>query len=384
MDPTRLADIQFKQARHGYEPAEVDSYVDSVGSTVAQLQGQIRDLRHRLHEAETRANETGQAEETLRRTLVLAQRTADAAIAEARAEADEISTDARTRAEQMVRDAEYDSERRVREAETQATMLRAEAEKEARRVVEATRQPLLDEIRELEQVRNFLSDDISLLEEHIDLNRHRIRSSVDQLQSLLDSPDGLQFAPTPALSGAAMTDEGAATLFENGATWDATAADLWDTDSSGTVVADEPSPVDAGPDRPAPAILLATAMPAISATAVSAPDVAPAEALIAEAVSVEALIVDVTSEEAAPDEVVVESSPVAAAPATVEPDSDGPPTESMDIIDLTDSAPGAGDSFLDELRKAVGDEPPAEDPVFTAFFDGDDSDDRRPRFGRRR
>ncbi len=361
MDPTSLAEIQFKQARHGYEPAEVDAYVDSVGAAVAQLQGQIRDLRHRLHDAETRVSETGQAEETLRRTLVLAQRTADAAIAEARAEAEVISNEARARADQMTRDAEYDSERRVREAETQATMLRAEAEKEARRVVEATRQPLLDEIRELEQVRNFLSDDISLLEEHIDLNRHRIRSSVEQLQSLLDSPDGLQFAPTPALSGAAVADEGTATLFESGATWDATAADIWDTEPPSDAVAEVPVPM---------------------ATLVTGPEViSPAEPELATPIPVATADVVVETDVVTSDDIAARASGDA---PSVDVDPDGPPTESMELIDLTDSGSDRGDSFLDELRKAVGDEPPAEDPVFTAFFDGDDTDDRRPRFGRRR
>lgn len=72
------------------------------------------------------------SEETLRRTLVLAQRTADAAVAEARAEAGELVSSARIEAEQTAKEAAAAHVEQVRsqQAEVAAAAARARAEQE--------------------------------------------------------------------------------------------------------------------------------------------------------------------------------------------------------------------------------------------------------------
>lgn len=379
--PQRLSDVQFKESRHGYDTAEVDAFVHQVADTVGHLQGQVRDLRERLRAAEARVAEAGRAEETLTRTLVLAQRTADSAVEEARAEAGSITTEAQERADRIARDAEYEAERRLREAESQATMLRAEAEREARRVVEATRQPLLEEIRDLEQVRNFLADDVALLEEHLELNRTRVRTAIEQLQLLVDSPDALRFAPTPALSGVSLgdRDDQVLNLFEQS---DAASEHGRVTVDADTVEAEpvaEPEPAEPV-GEPEPSGEFGAAQEATEADEFEAlGDVEAAGDLELAGNAVVTGSVD----EPGQDEDIVAAGLAREARRRQQLDGvdTGPPTEAMELIDLTDEP---DESFVTELRRAVDDDP-VDDPAFDAFFEDDvEPAPRRSRFGRRR
>ncbi|MEL0140253.1 MAG: DivIVA domain-containing protein, partial [Acidimicrobiaceae bacterium] len=88
-------DIAFTERFRGYDVAEVDAYIDRVAKAAALVQGRIAELQSRVEAAEahgagsvdTDPVEVG--EESLTKMLLLAQRTADAAIEEAHAEAAE-------------------------------------------------------------------------------------------------------------------------------------------------------------------------------------------------------------------------------------------------------------------------------------------------------
>ena len=108
-----------------------------------------------------------ESEDTLRRTLVLAQRTADAAIAEANAEA-AAAGQRHARAPRPNERSSHDQRgKRARvakllsDAEAQAAFLRTETEAELRRMAEERREPLMDELRQLERTRSFLQDDVA-------------------------------------------------------------------------------------------------------------------------------------------------------------------------------------------------------------------------------
>src|SRR6195256_5470428 len=93
--PQVINEVEFHQKMRGYDPDEVDDFLERVAVAVEQLQERIRQAEQRAVAAESRsakdgpsptaAAPTNEAEETeaIRRTLVLAQRTADAAIKEA-------------------------------------------------------------------------------------------------------------------------------------------------------------------------------------------------------------------------------------------------------------------------------------------------------------
>ena len=73
--------------------------------------------------------------------------------------------------------------------------------RKAKAAHQTTSAKLLAEIVELEATRRDMSGDVDLLDAHLEEQRLRLRTSIDELQRLLDSPDGLRVAPVPAQSG---------------------------------------------------------------------------------------------------------------------------------------------------------------------------------------
>jgi DivIVA domain-containing protein len=201
--PQTLHDAEFREAKRGYHTGDVDDFLEKLAVGVEALQAELIDARRRLTdaearvsaaearavEAEQRASETGDADETLKRTLVLAQRTADAAIAEAQDQANRTLTAAEEQANRMLAEA-HDAVGRAR----------AEAEAEARRTEEATRQAVLAELRSLESARDQLQADVHAYEQHVDRQRAQVRTAASELQRLLDDPGILQQVPAPPIS----------------------------------------------------------------------------------------------------------------------------------------------------------------------------------------
>jgi cell division initiation protein len=366
--PQVLKEVKFTERMRGYDRDEVDEFLERVGAGVAQVQNRLRDAADRADAAESRAQALGnrsEAEETLKRTLVLAQRTADAAVAEAN------ETAARTTSE-----AEARAARTIADAEAAAAVLRAEAEAEVRRVIESTRAPLVEEIKELEQLRNFLHDDIQLLEGHLASQRDRLRAQVADLQRLIDDPGMLEIEPTPETSG---------------------------VDPAPSLPPQDPQPA-TPPTSPiaaaAPVAPVESPIAFVEPPAVSAPptvDPGPSASVWGDLEHVSRDPGIAQDAEARHDPGHDDVPPWGSATEfstsheyempTFDPSpvgrphfDDGPPTQQ--VHSLADLESG-GDTFLDQLRRAVDDDPD-EDGAMTAFFDQDDDERPRSRFGRRR
>src|SRR5829696_6583288 len=144
---TELLDTAaFREAKRGYNTQEVDEFIEQVKVEYGRHDALVRDARQRVEAAEGRAAEADEraasssdADDTLKRTLVLAQRTADAAIKEAEEQAARTLSSAQDQAARMLADAQ--------EATARA---RAEAESEARRAQEEARVRVTAELHELE------------------------------------------------------------------------------------------------------------------------------------------------------------------------------------------------------------------------------------------
>jgi len=130
-------------------------------------------MQRQLDELQRRGPVDGpnDADETLRRTLVLAQRTADATIKEAKDEANQLLSEARE----------------------EAARTRAAAESDARRDAKV-------EIEQLAGTRESLLQDIEQLERHLDDQRNSIRTGLEELLHLLDDPTVLRSEPAPEVS----------------------------------------------------------------------------------------------------------------------------------------------------------------------------------------
>jgi cell division initiation protein len=115
---------QFKKKLNGYDPADVDQYLDEVIETLedeaqqrAALEAEISDMRERISHFKA-------MEESLHNTLLLAQRTADEVKASAHKEADIIKAEARLSVEKEIaslleraNDARRDHQRALETAE---------------------------------------------------------------------------------------------------------------------------------------------------------------------------------------------------------------------------------------------------------------------------
>ncbi len=202
-------DIEFNERFRGYDVDEVDAYVDRVAKAAALVQGRIAELQDRVAAAESRPASAGSATEAgesaddgeLGRVLLLAQRTADAAIEEANAEASTIREQASADAEQVRREADDHASLVLAEAETDRRRMVAEAEAAAESAASQERDRLAAEVAELERYRSFLGDDISILEEHLADARLSLAASVSALTDLIDRPESFRTTAMPATSG---------------------------------------------------------------------------------------------------------------------------------------------------------------------------------------
>ena len=175
-----LDNAAFREAKRGYNTQEVDEFIEQVKIEYGRHDALVRDARQRIEEAEARASDaerraaeaaeraasSSDADDTLKRTLVLAQRTADAAVKEAEEIAAQTVSSAQDQAARMLADAQ--------EATARA---RAEAESEARRAQEEARSRVLAELHDLESSRDEMRSDVDALERYLGEQRERVRFS---------------------------------------------------------------------------------------------------------------------------------------------------------------------------------------------------------------
>ncbi|MGH9185317.1 MAG: DivIVA domain-containing protein [Acidimicrobiales bacterium] len=205
--PQVINEVEFRSKVRGYDPDEVDDFLEKMAIAVGQLQDRLADASERAGTAERRvagledrlrqqpagaAGEVGAGgeAETISRAILTAQRTADTMVAEAK-----------DSAERTVGKARQEAHGLLSEAQANAKRLKTEAEEAARKAHEDTKRKLLEQINVLETTRGQLHGDVEMLEAHIDEQRLRVRSSVDELQRLLDDPTRLRMAPLPELAG---------------------------------------------------------------------------------------------------------------------------------------------------------------------------------------
>jgi DivIVA domain-containing protein len=134
-----LREVEFNSSLRGYNTDEVDEFLEQVADAVDRLREEARSATERAEAAERGArDQTGLDDgDSIRRTLVLAQRTADLAVREAQEEATQILDRARSEAESLVGDARdsavritSEAERRLRDEVTRLGTTREDLRKE--------------------------------------------------------------------------------------------------------------------------------------------------------------------------------------------------------------------------------------------------------------
>jgi len=210
ISPQTIRSTGFKTVKKGYDPNEVESFRTQVAAAVETAQNQATAMEARARAAVAKLQEVSQQvagsprevsaptshsgdTEVISRTLLLAQRTADATILEARSEADGITAQAREEASRVL-----DS------ARTMATKTVDDSRLDARRAVEDERVRAENEVQSLLARRDFLLGDVDHLEQYLQSQRDRLRDAAVQLQELVDRvPGGLGEMRRPLLSASA-------------------------------------------------------------------------------------------------------------------------------------------------------------------------------------
>jgi DivIVA domain-containing protein len=190
MSPKAIAAVTFPVVRKGYDPEQVRSFLSQLSRGVEELQNRAlqAEAKARLSAAPVPPAEPAPNMDSITKTLVMAQRTADATLADAREEADGIRKEASERAESI-----------LAEAKAQGAQMIAAAEQEALRTGEVTRSKVAAEVEALEVRRSALSDDVDALSNHVSTQREQLASTVLVLNQALEQP-GLKDVPKPTLS----------------------------------------------------------------------------------------------------------------------------------------------------------------------------------------
>lgn len=209
MSPQTVRSTGFKVVKKGYDPAEVDAFKEQVASAVEFAQNQATAMEARARAAVAKLQEVSQQvasgathapsaspggdAEVISRTLLLAQRTADATVAEARVEAESLLANARDEAGRVL-----DS------ARTMAAKAVDDARYEARRAVDDERVKAENEVQALLARRDFLLADVDHLEQYLQAQRERLRDAAVQIHELVERvPGGLGDMRRPLLSASA-------------------------------------------------------------------------------------------------------------------------------------------------------------------------------------
>ena len=220
-----LRTVEFRLGLKGYNVDEVDEYLDKAAQEAEGLQEHVRQLNERLRQASERiaqlerdkraapvASEVEDAatassadavltDETLQRTLLLAQKFVDQTKRESEAEAAEV-----------VAQAEETARAAIAAAEATAAQLQAE-----------THQKLREEVTRLEATRTELATDVESMARHLESERNRLRGALSEILKWVDenvqpanSLMGVKPKSDPALRSAGgqlpEADDGAPTL----------------------------------------------------------------------------------------------------------------------------------------------------------------------------
>ena len=181
VSPQTIRQVEFREKLRGYHQDDVDEFLERVAAGLEILQERLRQATERAVRAEQAAGERREDDDSLRRTLVLAQRTADLAMKEAKEQA----------------------ARLLQEAEGEAATITAEAEAEARRVTDEAQLQAREEVAQLESAREQLRDEVERLVRYLDEQRARAKAVLNEAAQNLDDALTTPAPPTVAAAGPA-------------------------------------------------------------------------------------------------------------------------------------------------------------------------------------
>ena len=173
VSPQTIRQVEFRDKLKGYHPDDVDEFLERVAAGLEIIQERLRLATDRAVRAESAASGSREDDESLRRTLVLAQRTADLAVKEGKEQAARI----------------------VEAAESEAAAMLAAADEEARRTIAGANAQVRADVARLEGARRQLDDDVERLVRYVDEQRARTKALLTDAAANLDAALALPGRP---------------------------------------------------------------------------------------------------------------------------------------------------------------------------------------------
>ena len=109
--PLEVKRQEFKKVLRGYDPVEVDTFLDMLSNELEELNTSNKHIKDKVIELETQLSDYKRMEKTLQQTLLQAQETSGKSIENSRKEADLIVKEAELKASQIVEKARTDFSR---------------------------------------------------------------------------------------------------------------------------------------------------------------------------------------------------------------------------------------------------------------------------------
>jgi cell division initiation protein len=197
--PHLLTDVRFSVSRKGYDPDEVDNFLERVSAAVAQLQDKLRQATADAEAAKARGQEAVRAQTQLKARI--AELESGGAVQIVAAPAVPIITrsgdeEAEAAASVLVM-AQRTADSTVNEARTSSAQMLVEAEQEASRILGVARVQADESLRDLERTRSNLAADNAALEAFVNEQRAVLAGGVSRIQAVLDDPSALRVSPAP-------------------------------------------------------------------------------------------------------------------------------------------------------------------------------------------
>ncbi|CAB4619349.1 unannotated protein [freshwater metagenome] len=197
--PHLLTDVRFSVSRKGYDPDEVDNFLERVSAAVAQLQDKLRQATADAEAAKAREQEAVRAQAQLKARI--AELESGGAVQIVAAPAVPVITrsgdeEAEAAASVLVM-AQRTADSTVNEARTSSAQMLVEAEQEASRILGVARVQADESLRDLERTRNNLAADNAALEAFVNEQRAVLAGGVSRIQAVLDDPSALRVSPAP-------------------------------------------------------------------------------------------------------------------------------------------------------------------------------------------
>ncbi len=183
-----LRTVEFRLGLKGYNVDEVDEYLDKAAQEAEALQEHVRQLNERLRQASERI---AQLERDKRAAPVAAESEESvAAAAEANALSDETLQRTLLLAQKFVdqtkRESEAEAAAVIAQAEEKARASIAVAEATAAQLQAETHQKLRDEVARLEATRTELATDVESMARHLESERNRLRGALSEILKWVD------------------------------------------------------------------------------------------------------------------------------------------------------------------------------------------------------